>query len=319
MVIHANCTYFWVFTCLFKKCRNKFFFLLWTCVLSYGEILISFPPWYIIPTLWSSHATLGPHITPAFQIRLCFVLSDTADNCVYWPSQRPWQMKFKKGEQHVGLSALVAVSDWMTGFIKYDKIRSEPWQVWSLSSAQSLASRASDETQFLDSAAVQEKMTCDVFVDKHNELEKQQYVVTQVRCQYQMVGERHKGRKLASHPSSLMHHERLLQRHYVRFRYFICDQKTNVLTFTAWKQLLVISPGGKKALDEKTCISWWQQWSIWYELKKCQNLSREFNRRDDLSYKESREDEWIQSYHNLSITGEKVWCYLFKGPVWKIL
>lgn len=69
----------------------------------------------------------------------------------------PGKWNLRKGRQHVGLSALVAVSDWMTGFIKYDKIRSEPWQVWSLSSAQSLASRASDETQFLDSAAVQEK------------------------------------------------------------------------------------------------------------------------------------------------------------------
>lgn len=35
------------------------------------------------------------------------------------------------------------------------------------------------------------KPTCDAFVDKHNELEKQRNVVTQVRCQYQMVGERH--------------------------------------------------------------------------------------------------------------------------------
>lgn len=27
--------------------------------------------------------------------------------------------------------------------------------------------------------------------------------------------------------------------------------------------------------------------------------------------------EWIQLCHNLSITGGIVWCYLFKGPVWK--
>lgn len=230
----------------------------------------------------------------------------------------PGKWNLRKGRQHVGLSALVDVSDWMTGFIKYDKIRSEPWQVWSLSSAQSLASRASDETQFLDSAAVQEKPTCDALVDKHNELEKQQNVVTQVRCQYQMVGERHKGRKLASHPSSLMHHERLLQRHYVRFKVILSAIRRQTLWHSLRKNSCWWSLPGKKALDEKTCISCWQQWSVWYELKTCQNLRREFKRRDDWSYKESREEEWIQLYHILSIMGEKVWSYLFKGPVWKI-
>lgn len=230
----------------------------------------------------------------------------------------PGKWNLRKGRQHVGLSALVAVSDWMTGFIKYDKIRSEPWQVWSLSSAQSLASGASDETQLLDSAAVQEKPTCDAFVNKHNELEKQQNVVTQVWCQYQMVGERHKGRKLTSHPSSLMHHERLLQRHYVRFWVFYLRSEDKRFHIRSLKTAVGDLSRGKKALDEKTCISWWQQWSVWHELKDCCNLSREFNRCDDLSYKKSKEDEWIQLYHNLSIMEEKVWCYLFKGPVWKI-
>lgn len=145
----------------------------------------------------------------------------------------PGKWNLRKGRQHVGLSALVAVSDWMTGFIKYDKIRSEPWQVWSLFPCKSLASRASDETQFLNSAAVQGKKRRVTRLSANTtNSENSKNVVTQVRCQYQMVGERHKGRKLASHPSSLTHHERLLQRHYVRFCYFICDQKTNALTFT---------------------------------------------------------------------------------------
>lgn len=179
----------------------------------------------------------------------------------------PGKWNLRKGRQHVGLSALVAVSDWMTGFIKYDKIRSEPWQVWSLSSAKSLASRASDETQFLDSAAVQKKLTCDAFVDKHNELEKQQNVVTQVWCQYQMVGKRHKGRKLASHPSSLMHHERQLQRHYVRFRVFLSVIRRQTLWHSLLKNSCWWSLPGKKSFRWKNvhfmmatmkCLAWTQ-------------------------------------------------------------
>lgn len=107
---------------------------------------------------------------------------------------------FTTGKEHAGSSELVAACDWTPGLIEYNATHSESWQIlglglWSPSMTK--------ETATFHNNPVVQKAMCDALVNKL-------YSTTTNRCgsvwcQRQMASKLHKGRRLLSHQSFLMH------------------------------------------------------------------------------------------------------------------